>query len=81
MCYTHTHTKHTVIDSVSIGCPGFALTANVAERQTDARAKRGEEKKQHTHTERKGGTGHEICTEPDNERVLKCTNVCGGGQR
>lgn len=51
MCYsmrhTHTHTKHTVIDSVSIGCPGFALTANVAQRQMhepkEKMKKKGEE--------------------------------------
>ncbi len=44
--HTHTHTKHTVIDSVSIGCPGFALTANVAGRETDVWAKRENEKKE-----------------------------------
>lgn len=78
---THTHTKHTVIDSVGTGRPGFALTANVAggetARQTDRQMcepkekyeKRKEEKKKkrrEREIERERSD-----TEPDNEWVLK----------
>lgn len=70
--HTYTHTKHTIIDSVSIDCPEFALTAYVAgkEREGD-RERYTSQMRKRTGEDSNEMEGKRSDTEPDSEWVLK----------